>query len=103
VDNDGRLVGTTTGKDLGLFMKSPTIQALQDQIFNFLKAVRQEQIEIKSPCITINSDNTLHHAIGLLAATKVHRIFIIDDNITFTPVAVLTITDILQSLVKQTK
>ena len=42
----GNLVGATTAKDLGLFIKNLTLQALQGNIFDYLKAIRQEQVNV---------------------------------------------------------
>jgi len=98
VDNTGRLVSTTTGKDLGLFIKNPSMQALHNEIFEYLKIIRQQQIDIKSPCITVFSSDTVAKAVNLIAATRVHRIFVVDGEESFSPVAVLSITDILKFL-----
>ena len=47
-DRNGNLVGATTAKDLSLFIKNPTLQALQGNIFDYLKLIRQEQINVCS-------------------------------------------------------
>jgi hypothetical protein len=95
-------VGTTTAKDLGLFMKNPTLQALQGNIFDYLKQIRQEQIgDDRNPCISIMAHEKLSRAIGLLAATRVHRIFIVDSEENFSSIAVLSITDVLTFLLKK--
>lgn len=99
VDEEGRLVGTTTAKDLGLFLQNPTLQALQGNIFDYLKLIRQQQVDEKNPCISILSSEKLSRAVGLLSATKVHRIFVVDDGEKYAPVSVLSITDILKILV----
>jgi 5'-AMP-activated protein kinase regulatory gamma subunit len=100
VDNSGRLVGTTTGKDLGLFIKNPTLATLEQvTIFNFLNTIRSQQIDIKSPTIAVFEKDTLGKAIGLLAATKVHRVFVCDNEQFFRPIAVISITDILNYLI----
>jgi CBS domain-containing protein len=95
-DNNGRLVGTTTGKDLGLFIRNPTLHALDHvTIFKFLADIRAQQIDIKSPTIAVFERDTVGKAIGLLAATKVHRVFVVDNEHDYRPVAVISITDIL--------
>jgi CBS-domain-containing membrane protein len=100
VDENGNLVGATTAKDLSLFIKNPTLQALQGNIFDYLKLIRQEQINIINPCITVPRSDKLSRAVGLLAATRVHRIFVVDSEEHFVPVSVLSITDILKKLIK---
>jgi 5'-AMP-activated protein kinase, regulatory gamma subunit len=103
VDEHGRLVGTTTGKDLGLFIKHPTIAMLEMPIFKFLSEVRQQSIEIKSPTIAVFPADSLMRAIGLLAATRVHRVFVVDNEHDYKPTAVISITDILNLIVKPAK
>jgi CBS-domain-containing membrane protein len=98
---NNRLVGTTTAKDLGLFIKTPTLQALQGNVFDFLKIIRAEQIDERNPCISVMPYEKLSRAVGLLAATRVHRIFIVDDEENFQPVSVLSITDVLKFLIKK--
>jgi len=93
-------VGTTTGKDLGLFMRNPSLEALHTNIFDYLKVIRQEQLDIyeKTPCIAIYNHDKLSKAVGLLAATKVHRIYVVDEP-NYAPVSVLSITDIFRFLI----
>jgi len=96
VDASGRLVGTTTGKDLKLFIKNPTLSALKSPIFNFLNEVRAQLIDIKSPTISVFGTDTLALAIGKLAATSVHRVFVVNNEKEYKAVAVVSITDILK-------
>jgi len=101
VDAEGRLVGTTTGKDLGLFLKNPTLAVLNQPIFQFLQKVRSESVaDIRTPCISLFEKDTLSHAAALLAATKVHRIYVVSDEQHFQPIRVISITDILVHLTK---
>lgn len=100
VDERHRLVGTTTGKDLGLFIKHPTLATLAMPVFKFLSEVRQQSVEIKSPTIAVFPTDTLLRAIGLLAATRVHRVFVVDNEQDYKPTAVISITDILNHIVK---
>jgi hypothetical protein len=68
-----------------------------------LKLIRQQQLDDKNPCISILSSEKLSRAVGLLSATKVHRIFVVNDGMAFTPTAVLSITDILKIIVSAKK
>jgi len=95
VDNTGRLVGTTTGKDLGLFLKSPTLATLNQPIFEHLQNIRAESIDIKTPCISVFPKDKLSRAIALLAATRVHRVFVVSDEEHYKPTKVISVTDIL--------
>eukprot|EP01126_Amoeba_proteus_P038262 TRINITY_DN3980_c0_g1_i2.p1 TRINITY_DN3980_c0_g1~~TRINITY_DN3980_c0_g1_i2.p1 ORF type:complete len:179 (-),score=31.82 TRINITY_DN3980_c0_g1_i2:137-673(-) len=99
VDYTGRIVGTTTGKDLGLFVKNPTLAALTTSIFDYLKYVRMQQIEIRAPLITVFPTDKITRAVALLSSTRVHRIFIVNNESDFVPIGVLSITDLLKFLV----
>jgi len=98
-DESGRLVGTTTGKDLGLFLKNPTLATLNTPIFEHLQKIRSELIDIKTPCIAVFAGDTLGRAVALLAATRVHRVFVVDDEEHYRPIKVISITDILNYLI----
>jgi len=99
VDNTGRLVGTTTGKDLGLFLKNPTLATLNQSIFEHLQHIRTtEIIDIKTPCIAVFPKDTLSRAIALIAATRVHRVFVVDNEEHYRPIRVISVTDILNFL-----
>jgi CBS domain-containing protein len=98
VDGTGRLVGTTTGKDISLFLKTPHLSVLHRTIFQHLQQVRSEMTNIRTPCISVFSHDPLSRAIGLLAATRVHRVYVVDTEHEFRPVKVLAISDILRYL-----
>jgi len=100
VDDTGRLVGTTTGKDLGLFLKNPTLASLNLPVFEHLQKIRTQLIDAKTPCIAVFERDKLSRAVGLLAATRVHRVFVVDGEEHYRPVRIISITDILRNLVK---
>uniref|UniRef100_A0A6B2LAX9 CBS domain-containing protein n=1 Tax=Arcella intermedia TaxID=1963864 RepID=A0A6B2LAX9_9EUKA len=98
VDEKGKLVGTTTGKDLGLFLKNPTLAALNRPIFEHLQHIRSELIESKTPCISVEEKDKLSRAVSLLAATRVHRVFVVDNDENYKPIRIISITDIFKFL-----
>jgi len=100
VDETGRFVGTTTGKDLGLFLDNPSLAALNLPIFEHLQIIRQKQTDIKSPSISVFDHDRISRAIGLIAATRVHRVFVVDTEKDFRAVRVISITDILKYLME---
>jgi 5'-AMP-activated protein kinase regulatory gamma subunit len=100
VDEHGKLVGNTSASDLKLFLKTPSIELLQMPIITFLNKIRQESIDIHTPTITCKSKDTVALAIGKISSTKVHRLFIADDEVGYKPNACLSITDILRYIVK---
>jgi len=100
IDNNGKFVGNTSASDLKLFMKTLSLDILNRPIMEVLKIIRQESIEIKSPTISVSSKDSLEVAIGKLASTKIHKLFVADDNDGYKPQAVISITDILRYLLK---
>jgi CBS domain-containing protein len=100
IDETGRFVGTTTGKDLGLFLDNPSLAALNLPIFEHLQIIRQKQTDIKSPSISVFDHDRISRAIGLIAATRVHRVFVVDNEKDFRAVRVISITDILKYLME---
>jgi CBS-domain-containing membrane protein len=96
----GRLVGITTGKDLGLFIKNPSLSILSSPVFQFLAEIRDQSIDIRVPTIAVFPKDTLGRAIGILAATRVHRVFLVDNEQDYKPIAAISITDILRHLFK---
>eukprot|EP01118_Nematostelium_gracile_P008930 TRINITY_DN2985_c0_g1_i2.p1 TRINITY_DN2985_c0_g1~~TRINITY_DN2985_c0_g1_i2.p1 ORF type:complete len:352 (-),score=95.97 TRINITY_DN2985_c0_g1_i2:24-968(-) len=100
VDSNGKFVGNTSASDLKLFMKTLSLEMMHKPTIQFLKTIRQESVDIKSPTISCSPHDTLHMALGKLCQTKVHKLFIADDAKGFVPHAVLSITDILRYFLK---
>eukprot|EP01126_Amoeba_proteus_P008341 TRINITY_DN1307_c0_g2_i9.p1 TRINITY_DN1307_c0_g2~~TRINITY_DN1307_c0_g2_i9.p1 ORF type:complete len:315 (+),score=22.67 TRINITY_DN1307_c0_g2_i9:199-1143(+) len=100
VDHTGRIVGTTTGKDLGLFIRNPSLGALQEPIFDYLKHVRALQIDIRAPLITVFPTDKLTRAVALLGSTRIHRVFVVNNDTDFVAIGVVSITDILKFLIQ---
>jgi CBS domain-containing protein len=100
VNNQGQLIGTTTGKDLKLFLHNPTLQALNRPIFDNMKAIRAEDVNERNTSISTFETDTLKRVISLLCVTKVHRIFVMNNESEFKPVRVISIVDILKYLIK---
>eukprot|EP01112_Ceratiomyxa_fruticulosa_P005530 TRINITY_DN1619_c0_g1_i1.p1 TRINITY_DN1619_c0_g1~~TRINITY_DN1619_c0_g1_i1.p1 ORF type:complete len:311 (-),score=37.64 TRINITY_DN1619_c0_g1_i1:275-1207(-) len=94
VDEHGVLLGNTSGHDLKLFIKNPSLSVLNLPIMQFLNQIRQLQIDIISPSISCGEHDTMGKVISKLAATRVHRLFIVDAE--FKPVKVVSISDILK-------
>jgi len=100
VDAHGKFLGNTSASDLKLFIKTLNIDILNEPIMQYLKKIRQESVEIRTPTISCSSNDSLATLIGKLGATKVHKIFIADDSGGYKPDRVVSLTDILRYLVK---
>jgi len=100
VNAQGKFVGNTSASDLKLFLKTLSLELLNKPIVEFLKIIRQDSIDIKSPTISCSSKDALDTAIQKLAATRIHKLFVADDSDGYKPSAVVSITDILGYLLK---
>jgi len=99
-EKTGRMVGVTTGKDLGLFLEFAEIKLLEQPIGTYLKYIRSKaQNILEIPAVGVFGKSKLVYAIGLIASTKIHRIFICDNEDSYQPIGVISITDILKYLV----
>lgn len=56
--------------------------------------------QIKSPSIAVFEHDRVSRAIGLIAATRVHRVFVVDTEKSYRPIRVISITDILKYLLE---
>ncbi len=92
---DGRLVGNISARDLKLFVKHIDFDRLLQPVGEFIKQLRQSSVDIMSPTITVFPTATFDHVVGKLAATKVHRVFVVDDEAHFRPVRVVSLVDVL--------
>ena len=101
ITKHGKLVGNISSRDLKLFIKFVDFDLLNGTIFEFVKTLRQKSIDIKSPTITVFGDVKLGVAVGKLAATKVHRIFVVDSEQSFHPITVISLVDVLSLLFRK--
>jgi len=99
VNSAGALVGNTSGSDLKLFVKLPSIALLHVPISDFLKKIRQESLDERMPTFAVASHDSLRVVINKLVATRVHRVFVANDEHGYKPVRVISITDILRHIV----
>ncbi len=92
---DGRLTGNISARDLKLFIKHIDFDRLLQPVGEFVKHLRQSEIDIMSPTVTVFSSATFDHVVGKLAATRVHRIFVVSDEAHFRPERVISLVDVL--------
>jgi len=97
VDEEGKLIGSISAKDLKLFIESScSYDILKLPIMTFLNEIRSRQIDIRSPTVSCNLEETLALVIGKLAATGVHRLYIVNSSQDYTPVRVISLMDVLK-------
>jgi len=98
LDTHGLLLGHISGRDLKLFVESSfSYDLLELSVLQFLAKLRVEsQIDITAVSISCNLEDTLSLVIQKLAATKVHRIFIVHSSSNYSPVRLISLTDVLR-------
>ncbi len=101
VSADGRLTGNISARDLKLFIKLIDFDRLLQPCGEFVKQLRQNAVDIMSPTITVFPSAQFDHVVGKLAATKVHRIFVVSDEAHFRPERVISLVDVLVAALQQ--
>jgi len=101
VDAHGKLVGNISARDLKIFIKHIDFDRLVQPVGEFVKYLRQFAVDIKSPTITVFGSAQFELVIGKLAATKVHRLFVVDDETHFRPMRVISLADVLHAVLEK--
>lgn len=101
-DDHGKLVGNISARDLKIFIKHIDFDHLLQPVGEFVKELRQRAVDIKSPTITVFGKTTFEMVVGKLAATKVHRLFVVDSETSFHPTRIISLADVLH-VVMETK
>eukprot|EP01103_Thecamoeba_quadrilineata_P013726 TRINITY_DN3899_c0_g1_i1.p1 TRINITY_DN3899_c0_g1~~TRINITY_DN3899_c0_g1_i1.p1 ORF type:complete len:329 (-),score=46.81 TRINITY_DN3899_c0_g1_i1:115-1077(-) len=102
VDGEGRLVGNISGRDLKLFIESDcSYDLLKLPIVTFLSQLRNQEIDIRIPVMSVNINETLGLLIGKLAATRVHRLYVVNSSEDYSPVRVISLTDVLKYILSK--
>jgi len=100
VDPSFTLIATLSVRDLrALSGEDKLLERLNVKIRDFLGAIVDPKIDAVNPAICCTVKDTLSVAINKLTATRVHRIFVINDA--RKPVAVVSLSDILGALLPQ--
>lgn len=90
-EEDGTLVGNTSGSDLHIFLRDGASLAMP--VLDFFAQARQDITGIdRAATITCTKDQTLTKVIAKLAKTKVHRIFVVDEA--KQPLGIISVQDI---------
>jgi len=94
VDEEGRLIGNTSGSDLKLYLREPRAEKLQMPVLEFVNEVRRASSVDRSPAVSVSPSSSFLTVLSKLAATKMHRVFVCDP-ITRKPLAVIAVEDIV--------
>jgi len=95
VAEDGSLIGNTSAQDLKYHVLDKGRESMSVPILSYLAKIRQREVTARDryPICSVKKTDTLGKIIGLLAATRYHRIFVEDDR--RNPIGVCSITDLL--------
>jgi len=93
VDEEGKLTGNISVKDIRVVAANPRfIQRLYWDVREFLFKINSERVNIVNPAISCSAKDTWGQVIQRLAASKVHRIYVVAN---FTPISVISLFDAL--------
>lgn len=96
---DGTLVSNISGKDLKYYVKNPTYEQLHMPVVEMVKELRQrEMVDITIPIITVFPHTTFETVLKKIAATKVHRVYVVESEERFRPVGIITQTAVLKRM-----
>jgi len=101
LNDDGQIIGATSGADLKLFLQFSVRASLDLTIMQFLNMIRQESLRATVPVLVCEETSTLGAVIAKLAATREHRIFVIDSSKSFKPIKVISLSDVLAAIVAE--
>jgi CBS-domain-containing membrane protein len=98
VDKDGRVVGNTSASDMKLFIQMPSFRILKMPLVEYLNVIRRQNLKDVVPVVGVKAGDTLGKVVAKLAATNMHRIFVIDDD--RRPIGVVSCRDIIEKCLK---
>jgi len=99
VDASHHLIATISVRDLrGVTLDTNIMERMHSPLRLFLEALIDPKIDATNPAISCTSKDSYKTVIIKLVATRVHRIFVINEG--RQPVAVVSLSDLLSVLVK---
>ena len=98
VDNEGRLVGNISSRDIKAFIKQIDFHLLASPVGDFVKHLRETDTNITHPTISCFDKNVFSFVVEKISATKVHRIFVVDGEEHFRPTTVVSLQVVLTKM-----
>jgi CBS-domain-containing membrane protein len=97
VDEEGKLIGNISVRDIRVIATDARlIQRLYLGVREFIYKINAERIDIINPAIACSARDTYGLVVQRLAASRVHRIYVVDSHL---PVGVISLSDALLPLV----
>lgn len=92
--SEKQLVGNTSASDIKLLLQHLDANLLNMPIFEYLCKVRQEKLKTMAPVVVVKPSDTLAKLIGKLHATRLHRVFVVDEH--RHPLEVVSVSDLMR-------
>lgn len=96
LDTDGSMMGNLSASDLKLYLRFPLALELHQPVLAFLQRVRSQETKTQAQLVAVRNTDKLSKVIAKLAATHMHRVFVMDSR--RIPVKVISLTDVIRSL-----
>ncbi|KAH9253757.1 hypothetical protein BASA81_008375 [Batrachochytrium salamandrivorans] len=98
----GEVVTALSTKDIRLLPKLESVTVSEEKspfdltTIQFAQQIRKEEYKTKAACVVVELDSTLLTVLAKLAATKVHRVFVVNGQ--RQPVGVISVSDVVVAL-----
>mmetsp|Transcript_14080 Transcript_14080/g.19592 ORF Transcript_14080/g.19592 Transcript_14080/m.19592 type:complete len:317 (-) Transcript_14080:111-1061(-) len=99
VDQDGTLFTNLSAKDIKLVQPEALFTKMYKTTLEFIQAVRAKRLDTFAASIHCKESSTLKEIIERLAAAKIHRLYIVDDD--HKPIGVLSLVDVMGAIIKE--
>jgi CBS domain-containing protein len=97
VDEEGKLVGNISVRDIRVVAgDARLIQRLYLGVREFIYKINSERIDIINPAIACSAKDTYGLVVQKLAASRVHRIYVVENHV---PIGLISLSDALLPLV----
>eukprot|EP01099_Mayorella_cantabrigiensis_P005310 TRINITY_DN4199_c0_g1_i1.p1 TRINITY_DN4199_c0_g1~~TRINITY_DN4199_c0_g1_i1.p1 ORF type:complete len:335 (-),score=68.21 TRINITY_DN4199_c0_g1_i1:86-1090(-) len=91
---DGKLLSHLSATDIKVLVKEVLFTKIYTPVRSFIQASRAQETNEFPPAIYALESDTFGHLVELFQATKIHRLFIVDQNTR--PVRAVSLTDIIK-------
>lgn len=99
LDKDKKLMANISARDLRSIQKDAQLfERLYYSVGEFVSHVRQENYRAVHPSICCTFDDTFQKLIMRLAAARIHRIYVVDEN--RHPISVISLHDVLTKILE---
>ena len=97
VNDDGKLVGNVSAKDIKRAVLDPTNIHLD--VLSYLAIIRQaEANDTRHPFCHVSSNASVGHVVNMMAKTGFHRVYVVDTD--SKPIGVISFSDIIKHVIK---